>query len=229
MDRLPQFNDLRSRFRARAAALGGGLPSFFHDDLAAMKESAAKTRKIQGAFNVGDKLPADLELVTPAGDKLSLNEIRKTKPVILVVFRGNWCPFCHLEIDFYVEATEMLRGLGAEIIALSPLPDAATVEYAQSKNAKFHMVGGESALKFMERFGLGYSPEAAFVESLKTVLGADLPQVYGTSQVTLAIPATYVINTEGEVAYGMLSEDVTERHALDEIAGAVIRTQRKRK
>ena len=227
MDSLRQFRDIGSRYLSKANETRKGLPSFLVAQVESLTVRLSKARTVQQAFNVGDQLPADVDLVTPAGDKINLLELSRTKPVILVFFRGGWCPFCSLELDFFVEATDMLKGLGAELIAVSPLPDSATTELITSKNIKFTVIGGPTGVKLIQRFGLHYTALEDLVGGLKGI-GLDLTELYQTQEVLLPIAASYVINTQGEVAYGFVEEDFSYRGGVDELAAAVVRTQRAR-
>ncbi len=50
----------------------------------------------------------------------TLHEALAGKPTILVVFRGGWCPYCTRHLVGLRAVSERLRGMGYQLIAVSP-------------------------------------------------------------------------------------------------------------
>lgn len=225
-NQLAKLRDIASRLRVRLLELKNGvnLPSSVTDVVYRL----AGERLVERAVNVGDSLP-DAELVAPDGKtRLRLAALAKTRPVVLVFFRGSWCPWCSTMMEYLTEATELLRGLGAEIVAVSPMTDAATRTLVAERNLPFPVFGGASGKALIKQFGLGFNPLPDY-EGLFQHLGVDLKATYGEdADVMIPIPASYVINMQAQLIYAFLEEDFRVRGGVDEIAATIIRLQRDR-
>jgi len=51
---------------------------------------------------------------------VSLSSLLKKEPVVLSFYRGEWCPFCNLELRAYQQALPKMEALGAAFVAVSP-------------------------------------------------------------------------------------------------------------
>lgn len=47
---------------------------------------------------IGETLPK-AKLLDSKGNTFELNDILKTKPTVLVFYRGGWCPYCNLQLS----------------------------------------------------------------------------------------------------------------------------------
>ncbi|MGY8717211.1 MAG: redoxin domain-containing protein, partial [Verrucomicrobiia bacterium] len=60
------------------------------------------------------------------GAPLRLYDQLKSGPVVLVFFRGGWCPFCETYLRGLQRELLYFQELGAQLIAVSPqLPDGS--------------------------------------------------------------------------------------------------------
>jgi peroxiredoxin len=222
MEAMRQFRDVTKRFTAKAKETS---KAPFGPKITA---DLTNLRATQKALNVGDKLPTSLELTLPSGEKLNVNELAKTKPIVLIFFSGNWCPFCSMQLESFSETAEGFANLGAEIIAISPMLDPATSNYVRANNIPYKVVGGTSGQAAMNLFSLNFRPIDEVYVALKTA-GVDMTAVHGVEEdFEMPLSATYVINTRGEIAYAFIEDDLASRANVDEVAAAIIRTQRSR-
>ena len=82
---------------------------------------------------VGSALPK-ITLRDTSGKAFDLNAAVAKKPVVLVFYRGGWCPFCNSHLAQLRKSEEPLKKLGYEILAISP--DSAVQLSATSENNK---------------------------------------------------------------------------------------------
>ena len=75
------------------------------------------------AFRAGDEAP-DFSGLDQEGSLLHLSEILKEGPVVLVFFRGEWCPYCNRHLSQLQDSLQILQENGARVIAVTPqLPE----------------------------------------------------------------------------------------------------------
>ncbi|MGO2010885.1 peroxiredoxin-like family protein [Pseudoalteromonas sp.] len=160
------------------------------------------------ALRIGDKV-ADFTLPDQNGTAIKLSNLLAKGPIVVSFYRGEWCPYCNLELKAFNALLPDFKAHGAELIAISPqLPDSSldTVQ----KNALEFIVLSDVGNKIAEQFGLVFTLD----ERLKPIyakLGLDLPKSNGDDSYQLPLPSTYVINQRAEVAYAFVSEDYTQR------------------
>jgi peroxiredoxin len=67
----------------------------------------------------GQPIP-EVSLRTADGDIFALKAAVKEQPLIVIFYRGGWCPFCNRHLGQLQEAQPQLMELGYRILAISP-------------------------------------------------------------------------------------------------------------
>jgi peroxiredoxin len=162
----------------------------------------------QKALHVGDAAPA-LSLPDAMGQSIALDALWAQGPLVLLFYRGGWCPYCNLELRAWQRELTRLGEIGARLVAISPqTPDNSLS--TQERNELAFPVLSDSSLKASDAFGVTFvlPPELA---DLYGRVGNDLPVINGNGQWALPIPATYVIDTQGRIAFAHVEADYRER------------------
>ena len=160
------------------------------------------------ALKTGDSAP-DFTLKNHKGETVTLSECLKEGPVVVIFYRGGWCPYCNMELYAYEQELDKLKGLGASLIAITPeTPDnsLATVE----KNGISYDVLSDTGFVASDAFGLTFT----FPEALMKVyegFGLNVPEVNGDDAWRLPIPAAYVIDASGKIILHHVDVNYTER------------------
>ena len=209
-----------------------------HDELAAYKsESRAKASPatvatMQGgvaevratgieatALGVGATAP-DFTLPNVDGSSVRLYDLLGRGAVVVVVFyRGAWCPYCNLQLRAYQQLLPELRAYGASLVAISPqLPDGSLS--TQQKGSLEFPVLSDVGLDVAKAFGVAYDVPPA-VQTMSLGFGNDLAVKNGTGGWMLPIPATYVIARDGRIALAHVDADYTVRLEPDAVLAAL--------
>ena len=160
------------------------------------------------ALKVGDRAP-EFSLTNARGETVHSRDLLSNGPLVLNFYRGGWCPYCNLELRAYLIILPELKATGAQLAAISPmLPDASLS--AQEKNElEFHVLS-DVGNRVAGDFGLVFQ----LSNDLKPVyqnFGIDLPGANGDDSHALPVPATYVIDPDGTIAWAFVDEDYTRR------------------
>ena len=119
-------------------------------------------------------------------------------PLIVVFYRGGWCPYCNLELRAYQRALPDIRACGASLVAISPeTPDGALS--AKEKNELEFEVLSDAGNKVATAFGLVHDapPE---LRALYAKWKLDLPRFNGQpGDWSLPLPGTFVIASAGTI------------------------------
>lgn len=160
------------------------------------------------AIHAGDYAP-EFRLSDPDGKTISSYAVLNSGPVLIVFYRGGWCPYCKLDLRAVQAAAQQLRSFGASIMAISQQSANESRSTERMNGLSFPSLvdrGGKVARAFGLRWSLSRELRAAEIE-----YGIDLTAVNGEPSWTLTMPARYVINPEGIVEYADISADYTRR------------------
>jgi peroxiredoxin len=160
------------------------------------------------AIGVNDIAP-DIALPNPAGKSIVLKDLLQSGPVVLTFYRGDWCPYCNIQLRAYQGALPQITGLGGRLVAISPqLPDNSLD--TASKNALTFDVLSDVGNKVSRSYGLVYSLPEEIRSALRSNTKA-LPPITGDESWELPVPATYVVARDQRVALAYIEVDYRKR------------------
>ncbi|MFK7790603.1 MAG: peroxiredoxin-like family protein [Phycisphaeraceae bacterium] len=171
---------------------------------------------------VGDVSPA-FTLPNAVGEEVSSAELLKDGPIIVVFYRGAWCPYCNLTLVAWQEQLETIQGLGAQLVTISPqLPDYSLS--SKEKNDLTFPVLSDVGNKVADDFGITTQVTPEIIKLWEGRI--DLEKHNGDTSAKLPLPATYLIGTDGKVHFAHAHEDYRVRaepedaiNALRELVG----------
>ena len=188
----------------------------------ALMENATRTLRATGietsSTQVGDAAP-DVTLPDATGAAVSLATLWSRGPLIVVFYRGGWCPYCNLGLRAWQSHLPEVAARGATLVAISPqTPDhsLSTVE----KNALAFPVLSDSMLAAADGFGVTFTM-APELQALYAASGNDLAVLNGNGLWKLPIPATFVIDANGVVALADIDADYRVRAEPSVVLAAV--------
>jgi peroxiredoxin len=175
--------------------------------LADEKSIAAAPEKTT-PLKVGDKAP-DLTLKTTTGDEILLSSLHEKNPVVLVFFRGGWCPVCSRHTAELIKVYPQIKELGAEMVGISP----DSVESSQA-NVEKNKIGfpilSDADVSAAKAFGLAFKVDDATVTKYKG-FGIDLKKASGQEHQALPIPAVYIVDKSGTIVFAQSNPDYRQR------------------
>lgn len=173
------------------------------------------------ALQVGARAP-DVTLPDAMNRPVRLSDLWRRGPLVLVFYRGGWCPYCNLELRAWSEQLPSLSHMGSQLVAVSPQTPDNSLSTTQ-KNELAYPVLSDSELQASEAFGVAFELPPQLIELYGRV-GNDLPVLNGNGRWVLPVPATYVIDRDGRVAFAHIEADYRERAepklVLDAVAHA---------
>ena len=160
-------------------------------------------RELGKGLEIGEKAP-DFCLPSAAGKQVCLRDLLGVGPVVISFYRGDWCPFCNLEMEAQEEIFDHVRSAGGTLIAIGP----QSREHAQKLVDRFHLTF-DLLLDTDQRVAEAYRLRFEVPKALTNVhrkLGIDLTEENANGAVQLPVPATYVLDAGGVVraAYASL-------------------------
>ena len=163
----------------------------------------------EGAVRTGDFMP-DFTLPDVHGELVhSTKDITSKGLSVLIFYRGNWSPFCQMQLAYYQKHLEDLRAHGVNLIAISPNQRHVAKEMAEKMSLEFTILNDVKNV-VAKKFGLVYTLD----ETIKPIyrnLGFDITKENGDFSYEVPLAATYVIDGSGSVVYSHVEADYTKR------------------
>ncbi|WP_405252095.1 peroxiredoxin-like family protein [Dokdonia sp. Asnod3-C12] len=171
------------------------------------------------ALQVGDKAP-EFELPNPKKQKISLTTLLSQGPVVVTFYRGDWCPYCNLQLRALQSKLEEIRTLGATLVAISPQVSDGSMTESEISNMEFTVLSDQDA-KVASLYGVSWEVPAFLMDHMKVDRGLDLDKINNGKGSILPIPATFVLNKEGIVTWSYVNVDYRTRSEPNDIIEAL--------
>jgi len=150
------------------------------------------------------------------GDTVSLSNLLEKGPLVIVFYRGHWCPICNKHLKNLESNLERVYEKGAQLVAVSPENSEFLKLTADKTNASFTLLYDEG-YKISDQFELTFRPDSASRAMYKNVLGGDLKKAHSDDSQQLPIPATYILNEEGEIVWRHFDPNYKKRAKIEDI------------
>lgn len=166
-------------------------------------------------LNIGDQAPLFTAL-TQDSTNYSLADSLKEGPVVIIFYRGQWCPVCNRHLSNLQDSLSFIYDKGATVIAISPEKPTLLNKTAEKTGAKFTLLYDEG-YKICDSFDVTFQPEKKTRFIYNTALGADLKNAHSDDSERLPVPATFVINKEGIIVWRQFDTDYKNRSTVADI------------
>lgn len=180
-------------------------------------EAVAKSGVLDNALSIGDTA-SNFLLHNQNGTQVTLYDELKKGPVVLTWYRGGWCPYCNISLQYLQQKLPEFQAAGASLIALTPeLPDSS-LNTTEKHGLEFQVLSDVDNV-IGKQFGVIFklTPEVATI--YQKAFG--LHEYNGNDSNELPLAATYVIDSNGIIQYAFLDADYRNRAEPDEIIKAL--------
>lgn len=149
-------------------------------------------------LQVGDPAPL-FTLPNATGQLMALEGLLKQGPVVLVFYRGAWCPYCNLQLKTYQQILPQIKSAGASLIAISPQTPDHSLSFKEKNELAFEVLS-DAGNKVGEQFTRIFKNDDAPLQAM-TDLGYDFHDFYSDDFARLPVPATFVIHSDGTIGF----------------------------
>jgi peroxiredoxin len=137
------------------------------------------------------------------------------KPVVVIFYRGGWCPYCNAQLSDLHLVEPKLRKSGFEIVFLSS--DRPELLYSSLKATDIHYtLLSDNRLEAAKSFHIAYHVDDATYAKLREY-GEDLEVSTGTKQHELPVPSVFIIDASGTIRFVYSNPDYKIRLGADEL------------
>lgn len=176
--------------------------------------SAFAQEKPEGLF-INSKAP-DFKAKDQSGVDVSLKELRKKGPVVVLFYRGHWCPYCNKELTRFQDSLQFITGKGAQLVAITPESTEGITKTIEKTKAVFPILYDQD-MKIAKGYAVSYQVDERALSRYKN-FGTDLLAINQQKEKAyLPVPAIYVVNKEGSVIYRYFNDDYKKRPSVKEV------------
>ena len=166
-------------------------------------------------FKIGDLAP-EINGVDQNGKVISSVEILKSNKILLIFYRGYWCPHCRKHLASVQKHLGGFVGKGVYVIVVSPEKVEKTMETSEKIKANFSIVH-DLDNKIMNDYGVAYEVNNENVPSYYGFVSKKVAKYNVENNNVLPVPATYLIDPDGKFLYVQYNPDYKKRSDLEEL------------
>jgi peroxiredoxin len=170
--------------------------------------------KPEGLF-LNSKAP-DFKVKDQNGAEVSLKELRKKGPVVIVFYRGNWCPYCNKELKNLQDSLQLLTDKKAQVVAITPETTEGIGKTVEKTGATFPILYDVDA-KIARAYQVAFTLDEKTAKRYQS-FDIDLLKINNQKGMpVLPVPAVYIVNRDGAVTYRYFESDYKKRPTVAEL------------
>ena len=165
-------------------------------------------------LKVGDTAPM-FTAKDQDGKTVNLKQALKKGPVVMLFYRGQWCPFCNKQLSHFSDSLQMLIAKGASVLAITPETGENVKKTIEKTKASFPVLE-DAGMAIMKMYKVNFAVDENTIAKYKGY-GIDFDKANGSNGANLPVPATYIIGKDGKIKYAYFNPDYTKRASVKEI------------
>jgi len=174
----------------------------------AQTESVPNAAKDICPILVGEKIPAG-SLQNANGESLNIRKLIKQQRTVLVFYRGNWCPYCNLQLSGLQEIEQEIHDLGFQVLAISADRPEKLKESAEENEFRYQLLS-DSKMEYARKLGIAFQLDNSAQVRLRA-FGVKLDEQSGEKHYQLPAPAVFVLNKKGEIQFSYINPNFKVR------------------
>jgi peroxiredoxin len=153
------------------------------------------------------------------GNEVDLRDLRKKGPVVVLFYRGYWCPYSNRELKRLQDSLQLLTARGAQLVAITPEGKEGIDSTIAKTSISFPILYDED-MKIADNYKVSFKVDDRTLGRYKNA-GIDLLKTNNQKQATLPVPAAYIINRDGAVTFRYFNEDYKKQVSVKELLEAL--------
>lgn len=160
--------------------------------------------RAQDGLKVGDKAP-NFSAKDQNGNNIKLYDALKKGKVVVVFYRGYWCPNCMRSLKNIQDSIAKIESQKVTVIAVSPETEEGVAKTSKISKASFSIIS-DKGLRILKDFKVAFevTPE---MDAIHKKYNIDVKQNNGKNGNILPRPAAFIIQEDGSIIYRYFNAD----------------------
>jgi peroxiredoxin len=163
------------------------------------------TSAVAPGLAVGDPAP-DFTLGDALGSQVGLAELLAKGPVVVTFYRGEWCPYCNLQLRSLQQALPEIASAGASLVAISPQAPDHGLSMTEKHNLAFPVLS-DLDQSVSEAYKVRFDVTGELEDLQVNVFQNDPAVQNADGRRSLPVPSTFIIDRHGIVRFASVDAD----------------------
>ncbi|MFD1315534.1 peroxiredoxin-like family protein [Namhaeicola litoreus] len=150
------------------------------------------------------------------GKSINSTEILPDQKILLIFYRGNWCPHCQIHLAKLQDNIVEISNKKVKVIVVTPETVEKTKETSNKWEATYSILH-DTDNKIMEAYHVAFEVNKMNVPNYFEAVSKKVAENNGMDNMVLPVPATYLIGNDGKIMYVQFDPDYKNRSDFDEI------------
>lgn len=147
---------------------------------------------------------------------INSDSILKKGKIVLVFYRGAWCPVCKKHLSSLQDSVSYIQDVGAQLLVVSPEKYASQQKMIEYTGAKYPILYDKD-YRIMKMFKVDFEISKETVPRYLPFVKSRTRKANENKDDILPIPATYIIDIDGEILYKHWDKDYKKRASVKKI------------
>jgi peroxiredoxin len=185
-----------------------------------MTTSADKLGTIENnlGLHVGKTVP-EFETHTFAGTPVTLGDLLRNGPIMVIFYRGGWCPYCNYQVRQVTMAFDKFQQRNVTPVLISVDRTEGSTLLQQSYDIPFPVLS-DPELAAHEAFNAVLDLGDKGYEQYKG-FGIYLDEWSGKDHHKIAAPAIYLVGKDSKILWSHVAVDFKTRPSIDQLLGVI--------
>lgn len=179
------------------------------------------SRAAEHILSVGSNAP-EFELLDANGRLVRSADLLARGPLVILFFRGRWCPYCVATLEAWQEIYPAMQQLGASLVAISPQTLKQTSLMAEQHQLRFPVLSDAEG-QVAQQFKVAYKLPADLQELDRRIF-INLEFINGNKNWELPMPGMFVVASDRTVLFAETQTDYTQRTEPERVLQLLSRT-----
>ncbi|MDH5366605.1 MAG: AhpC/TSA family protein [Cyclobacteriaceae bacterium] len=176
-----------------------------------------ENKHVPVGLNIGTKAP---EFIADDhnGERVNLKELLTKGKVVLLFYRGQWCPVCNRYLSNFQDSVQYILDRGISVIAITPETTENAIVTIKNTGLTFSVVSDIQG-EIMKKYDVLFYVTEKYQNIIKNHLETDIAENNGNKNeaALLPVPATYIINQNGNIEKVFFDYNYKKRATVSDI------------
>lgn len=170
---------------------------------------------IPSGLHVGDNAPA-FKSIDQNGEKFDLLQELKSNTVVILFYRGNWCPVCNRYLKSFIDSLQLIQDKGAQVVAVTPNAYEGVNSMSKKLNDQLTIIS-DTSNQLMNQYKVSFNVTDDYQKKIEKALSTNIAESNNQKRAKLPVPATYIIDKTGKIHWKQFDLNYKNRASVKSI------------